>query len=239
MIRLLVVDDHPVVRAGMVAVLGEERDFEVVGEAANGAEALALVPRLRPDVVLMDLRMPVMDGHEAIRRIRVMPGGQETRIIAVTASAMDDNRQELMEVGADDYLAKPFEPRELLARVRALLRRGGGDLGERREFDGWTLDLEGRALLVDARAAVEEVVRRVAVGAALRAQVHREEMVAVARDRRGGLGPDGRVAGVDLGARVERHREVDDAEDAHHGRAGPAAGPARCPPAPACWTAGC
>ena len=69
MIRLLVVDDHPVVRAGMVAVLSEEADFEVVGEAANGAEALALVPRLMPDVVLMDLRMPVMDGADATSRI--------------------------------------------------------------------------------------------------------------------------------------------------------------------------
>ena len=74
MIRLLVVDDHPVVRAGMVAVLGEESDFEVVGEAANGAEALGLVPRLRPDVVLMDLRMPVMDGAEATARITAEAG---------------------------------------------------------------------------------------------------------------------------------------------------------------------
>ena len=73
-IRLLVVDDHPVVRAGMVAVLGEESDFEVVGEAANGAEALGLVPRLRPDVVLMDLRMPVMDGAEATARITAQAG---------------------------------------------------------------------------------------------------------------------------------------------------------------------
>ena len=73
-IRLLVVDDHPVVRAGMVAVLGEESDFEVVGEAANGAEALGLVPRLRPDVVLMDLRMPVMDGAEATARITAEAG---------------------------------------------------------------------------------------------------------------------------------------------------------------------
>ena len=65
MIRRLVGDDPPVVRAGMVAVLGEEADFEVVGEAANGAEALALVPRLTPHVVLMDLRMPVLDGADA------------------------------------------------------------------------------------------------------------------------------------------------------------------------------
>ncbi|MGL4744535.1 MAG: response regulator transcription factor, partial [Dermatophilaceae bacterium] len=61
-IRLLVVDDHPVVRAGMVAVLGEEPGLVVVGVAGDGAEALALVPRLAPDVVLIDLRMPVMDG---------------------------------------------------------------------------------------------------------------------------------------------------------------------------------
>ena len=68
-IRLLVADDHPVMRAGLVAVLIEESDFEVVGEAANGAEALALVARLSPDVVLIDLQMPVMDGAEATARI--------------------------------------------------------------------------------------------------------------------------------------------------------------------------
>jgi CheY-like chemotaxis protein len=67
----------------------------------------------------MDVRMPVMDGHEAIRRIRAMPGGEDTRIIAVTASAMDDNRQELMEVGADDFIGKPFREAELFQKIHA------------------------------------------------------------------------------------------------------------------------
>src|SRR4051794_33571233 len=66
----------------------------------------------------MDFRMPVMDGHEAIRRIRAMPGGGEVKIIAVTASAMDDNRQELMEVGADDFIGKPFREAELFQKIQ-------------------------------------------------------------------------------------------------------------------------
>jgi response regulator RpfG family c-di-GMP phosphodiesterase len=65
----------------------------------------------------MDFRMPVMDGHEAIRRIRGLPGGTEPKIIAVTASAMDENRQELMEIGADDFLSKPFREAELFQRI--------------------------------------------------------------------------------------------------------------------------
>ena len=69
-LRLLVVDDHPVVRMGLVAMLSEHEDFEVVGEAADGAEAVVLAARLRPDVVLMDLRMPVMDGAEATAEMR-------------------------------------------------------------------------------------------------------------------------------------------------------------------------
>ena len=69
-IRVLVVDDHPVVRAGMVAMLSEEPGLVVVGEAANGAEALGVIARLMQDVVLMDLRMPVMDGAEATARVR-------------------------------------------------------------------------------------------------------------------------------------------------------------------------
>jgi two-component system, sensor histidine kinase and response regulator len=67
----------------------------------------------------MDFRMPVMDGHEAIRRIRAMPGGDKPKIIAVTASAMDENRQELMGIGADDFISKPFRDAELFQKIHA------------------------------------------------------------------------------------------------------------------------
>jgi CheY-like chemotaxis protein len=69
----------------------------------------------------MDFRMPVMDGHEAIRRIRAMPGGKEIKIIAVTASAMDANRQELLKIGADDFISKPFREIELFHKIHAHL----------------------------------------------------------------------------------------------------------------------
>ena len=101
MIRLLVVDDHPVVRAGMVAVLGEEGDFEVVGEAGNGAEALALVPRLRPDVVLMDLRMPVMDGAEATARMTAAPDPPQVLVLTTYDTDADIVRAVPLKVYKD------------------------------------------------------------------------------------------------------------------------------------------
>ncbi|MEO6791095.1 MAG: response regulator transcription factor [Ornithinibacter sp.] len=104
MIRLLVVDDHPVVRAGMVAMLGEEADFEVVGEAAHGAEAIALVPALAPDVVLMDLRMPVMDGAEATARIVALPDAPQ--VLVLTTYDTDADIIRAVEAGARGYLLK-------------------------------------------------------------------------------------------------------------------------------------
>ena len=89
--------------------------------ANNGADAVHEFEQWRPHLILMDFRMPVMDGHEAIRRIRAMPGGREPKIIAVTASAMDENRQELMEIGADDFISKPFREAELFQKVHAHL----------------------------------------------------------------------------------------------------------------------
>jgi CheY-like chemotaxis protein len=87
--------------------------------ATNGAEAVREFEKWRPHLILMDFRMPVMDGHEAIRQIRATPGGREVKIIAVTASAMDDNRQELMEIGADDFIGKPFRETELFQKIHA------------------------------------------------------------------------------------------------------------------------
>ncbi|MGA2443756.1 MAG: PAS domain S-box protein [Tepidisphaeraceae bacterium] len=87
--------------------------------AANGVEAIHEFEEWRPHLILMDFRMPVMDGHEAIRRIRAMPGGDKPKIIAVTASAMDENRQELIGIGADDFISKPFRDAELFQKIHA------------------------------------------------------------------------------------------------------------------------
>jgi DNA-binding NarL/FixJ family response regulator len=119
-IRLLVVDDHPVVRAGMVAVLGEEGDFEVVGEAANGAEALGLVPRLRPDVVLMDLRMPVMDGTEATARITAEP--DPPQVLVLTTYDTDADIVRAVEAGARGYLLKDAPTGVLADAIRRAAR---------------------------------------------------------------------------------------------------------------------
>ena len=120
MIRLLVVDDHPVVRAGMVAVLSEETDFEVVGEAANGAEALALVPRLMPDVVLMDLRMPVMDGADATSRI--VAQSDAPQVLVLTTYDTDADIVRAVGAGARGYLLKDAPTAVLADAIRRAVR---------------------------------------------------------------------------------------------------------------------
>jgi PAS domain S-box-containing protein len=113
--RVLIADDIEDNRQ-LLAQLLTPVGFEV-RLATNGAEALHEFEQWRPHLILMDFRMPVMDGHEAIRRIRAMPGGEIPKIIAVTASAMDENRQELMEIGADDFISKPFREAELFQKI--------------------------------------------------------------------------------------------------------------------------
>ncbi len=108
------VEDNRQLLAQLLAPVGFE-----IRLAANGAEAVQEFKDWRPQLILMDFRMPVMDGHEAIRRIRALAGGKEPKIIAVTASAMDENRQELMEVGADDFIGKPFREVELFQKIHA------------------------------------------------------------------------------------------------------------------------
>ncbi|MCA0335280.1 MAG: response regulator transcription factor [Actinobacteria bacterium] len=115
-IRLLVVDDHPVVRAGMAAVLSEEPDFDVVGQAQHGAEALALVPVLTPDLVLMDLRMPVLDGVAATRAIRALPKAPE--VLVLTTYDTDADIVTAVEAGARGYLLKDARPRDLADAIR-------------------------------------------------------------------------------------------------------------------------
>lgn len=115
-IRLLLVDDHPIVREGLRAVLAAEADFEVVGECGTGDEAIAVAARLRPDLVLMDLRMPGLDGAEATRRI--LAAGGRTRVLVLTT--YDDDRDILtaIEAGAAGYLLKDTPRQTLTAAVR-------------------------------------------------------------------------------------------------------------------------
>ncbi|MBK8728949.1 MAG: response regulator transcription factor [Tetrasphaera sp.] len=121
-IRVLVVDDHPVVRAGMVAMLSEEPGLEVVGEAANGAEALGVIPRLQPDVVLMDLRMPVMDGAEATARIVAAP--DTPHVLVLTTYDTDADIIRAVEAGARGYLLKDAPPSEI---ADAIMRAARGE----------------------------------------------------------------------------------------------------------------
>ena len=119
-VRLLLADDHPVVRAGLSGMLAAEPDLEVVGEAADGAEACALAAELRPDVVLMDLRMPVMDGATATARLtRELPG---IRVLVLTTYDTDADIVRAVEAGASGYLLKDTPRLELAAAVRAAAR---------------------------------------------------------------------------------------------------------------------
>jgi DNA-binding NarL/FixJ family response regulator len=114
-IRALIVDDRPRSRQGLRALLVTWSEIEVVGEASNGAEALQLVERLRPDVVLMDARMPVMDGLEATRRIRC----RWPQINVIVLTMYPDYRQRALAAGACTFLVKGGSSADLLAAIRS------------------------------------------------------------------------------------------------------------------------
>jgi CheY-like chemotaxis protein len=105
--KILVVEDNLDNRCILVYRLKRIGEFEVI-EATNGAEAIDAVERLRPDLIFMDLKMPVMDGWEATRRIRQLDTGKRIPIIALTAQAMSGDEQRAIDAGCDDYLAKPI-----------------------------------------------------------------------------------------------------------------------------------
>ena len=120
MIRILVADDHPIVRGGIVALLTDTDDLEVIGQAATGLEAVALALELQPDLVLMDLRMPGIDGDEATARIlRSSPG---IRVVVLTTYETDASILTAIEAGASGYLLKAAPQEELLAGIRSVAR---------------------------------------------------------------------------------------------------------------------
>jgi two-component system, NarL family, response regulator LiaR len=115
-IQVLVVDDHAMVRKGMHALLNEFEDIRVIGEAADGLKAIELVDQLKPDVVLIDLLMPLMDGAETIKRIIAIQPGQ--RIIVLTAFGGDDKLISAIRAGAMGYLLKDIRPEDLVQSIR-------------------------------------------------------------------------------------------------------------------------
>nr|WP_281284046.1 response regulator transcription factor [Nonomuraea deserti] len=119
-IRLLIVDDHPVVRDGLSSMFARDPEFEVLGEAADGAEAVRLAQALRPDVILMDLRMPGMDGVSAIRQLAER--GSEARVLVLTTYDTDSHVLPAIEAGATGYLLKDAPRDELSRGVRAAAR---------------------------------------------------------------------------------------------------------------------
>lgn len=149
MIRVLCVDDHPMLRAGLAATIASETGMEVVGEAGDGATAVELYAALRPDVVLMDLRLPGLHGVEAIARIRAMNGA--ARVIVLTTYDNDSDILRALQAGARAYLLKDMLRRELVDAIRAV-QAGGRYLSpavaQRLEARGLTEALSARELEV-------------------------------------------------------------------------------------------
>jgi DNA-binding NarL/FixJ family response regulator len=121
-IRVLVVDDQHVVRTGFQTILDAQPDIDVVGEAANGEDAVELATRLRPDVVLMDIRMPVLDGIEATRRIVGSDLGRPARVLVLTTFDLDDYVYDALRAGASGFMLKDATRDELLHAVRTVAR---------------------------------------------------------------------------------------------------------------------
>lgn len=159
-IRILIVDDHPVVRAGVRGMLESQPDFQVVGEAGEGRAAVVQAVKLTPDVVLIDLRMPEVDGVSAIRRIRAnLP---DVRIVVLTTYDTDADIVPAIEAGANGYLLKDAPREELFRGIRAAMR------GDAALAPAVAARLVGRmqgAERIGLSSRELEVLKRVAAGA--------------------------------------------------------------------------
>jgi len=119
-IRIVLADDQALIRVGLRALAEAETDIEVVGEAADGRQALQVVRATHPDVVVMDIRMPVMDGLEATRQIAADPTLSEVRVLVLTTFELDEYVFEALRAGAGGFLLKDADPAELLRAVRVV-----------------------------------------------------------------------------------------------------------------------
>jgi DNA-binding NarL/FixJ family response regulator len=122
-LRVLIADDQALVRAGFRLILESQQDFEVVGEAGDGKEAIATAERVRPDLILMDIRMPAVNGLEAARQI-LAAGGGSTRVVMLTTFDLDEYVYAALRAGASGFLLKDVTPEALIAAVRTV---AGGD----------------------------------------------------------------------------------------------------------------
>jgi DNA-binding NarL/FixJ family response regulator len=202
MIRVLLADDQALVRAGFRALLDAEGDIEVVGEAGDGDEAVRLASELAPDVVLMDVRMPGVDGLEATRRIASDDGLGGVRVVILTTFGLDEYVFEAVRSGAAGFLVKDTEPAELIQAVRvvaagdallspAITRRLIEEFAARTKEPVPTRDLEPLTererevmALVAAGLSNDEIARRLFVSpATAKTHVSRAMVKLGARDR--------------------------------------------------------
>src|SRR5438105_9328927 len=161
MIRVLVVDDHPIVRQGLVSVLGDEDDLEVVGEAGSGREAMGRVQRLQPDVVLLDLEMADLDGVQAIPQLLALRPG--LGIVVFTAYDTDERVLGAVRAGARGYLLKGASAEEIARGIRTVY--GGGSYLEPRVASKLMAELAGPPRPTSSLSERErEVLRLVADG---------------------------------------------------------------------------
>lgn len=143
--RILVVDDEPMVREVLVTYL--EREGYAVDQAADGKAALELAASAKPDLIVLDVMLPEVDGFAVLTRLRRT---SSVPVILVTARTAEPDRIVGLELGADDYVVKPFSPREVVARVRSVLRRAHTPVvPDRLEFDGLVVDGSSREVRLD------------------------------------------------------------------------------------------